>query len=67
MVHKNVRSVDGEQVGSIVAVLGDEIHVGTQGPRSQYRIPKQNVARFGGAKVRLDTPVGEIGRFAVAG
>jgi len=31
IVHKNVRAADGEPIGNVVAVLGDAIHVETQG------------------------------------
>ena len=63
-VHKNVRSREGEPVGNVVAILGDSIHVETQGSRGQYMIPKVNVARFNGAEITLDVAVNELGKFA---
>ena len=63
-VHKNVRSREGEPVGNVVAILGDSIHVETQGSRGQYMIPKENVARFNGAEITLNVAVNELARFA---
>ncbi|AIF82753.1 hypothetical protein NTE_00673 [Candidatus Nitrososphaera evergladensis SR1] len=67
IVHKNVRAADGEPVGSVVAVLGDAIHVETQGSRSQFLIPKERVQGFDGAEVRLDAPVSDLGQYARPG
>jgi hypothetical protein len=63
-VHKNVRSREGEPVGNVVAILGDSIHVETQGSRGQYMIPKENVARFNGAEITLNVAIDELARFA---
>ena len=62
-VHKNVRSKEGEPVGNVVAILGDSIHVETQGSRGQYMIPKENVAGFNGAEVTLNIAIEELGKF----
>jgi hypothetical protein len=67
IVHKNVRAADGEPVGNVVGVLGDAIHVETQGSRSQFLIPKERVRGFDGAEVRLDAPVSDLGQYARAG
>lgn len=67
IVHKNVRAADGEPIGNVVAVLGDAIHVETQGSRSQYLIPKERVEGFDGAEVRLDTPLNDLGPFVRPG
>ena len=67
IVHKNVRAADGEPIGNVVAVLGDAIHVETQGSRSQYLIPKERVEGFDGAEVRLDTPLNDLGPYVRPG
>ena len=64
VVHKNVRSREGEAVGNIVAILGDSIHVETAGSRGQYMIPKENVAQFNGAEVTLNVALNDLERFA---
>ena len=67
IVHKNVRAADGEPIGNVVAVLGDAIHVETQGSRSQYLIPKERVEGFDGAEVHLDTPLNDLGPYVRPG
>ena len=64
VVHKNVRSVDNQPVGNIVAILGDSMHVETAGSRGQYLIPKEHVARFNGAEVVLDMRLQELDKFS---
>ena len=63
IVHMSVRSQDGERVGNVVAVLANTIHVETAKTGGQYVIPKENVAGFDGAEVKLDTPLGDMGKF----
>jgi hypothetical protein len=67
VVHKNVRSADGEPVGNIVAVSDNSLHVETAGSRSQYMIPKDRVGEFNGAEVILDTPLSDLGQFVLPG
>jgi hypothetical protein len=67
VVHKNVRTMDGEPVGNVVAVLPDSIHVETQGSRSQYLIPKEEVEGFDGAEVTLKAPIADLGQYARPG
>ena len=66
IVNKGVRSQDGEPVGNVVAVLTDTIHVETARTHGQYVIPKENVAGFDGAEVKLDTSLGDMGKFVQA-
>lgn len=63
VVHKNVRTMDGKPVGNIVAVLGDAIHVESQGSRSAYLIPKKEVGAFDGSEVVLKAPIADLGAY----
>ena len=63
IIHKNVRSSDGEPVGNMVAVMGDSLKVETAGSRGQYLIPKDRVAEFDGAEVILGMPYDRLGEF----
>lgn len=67
LVHKNVRTMDGEPVGNVVAVLPDAIHVETQGSRGAYLIPKAEVDQFNGAEVLLKAPIADLGQYARPG
>ncbi|HKU49020.1 MAG TPA: hypothetical protein VJP79_03635 [Nitrososphaera sp.] len=63
-IHKNVRSKDGEPVGSIVGVSGDSVFIETIGSRGQFTIPKQNVEQFNGAEITLTLSAGELEKFS---
>lgn len=67
VVHKNVRSKEGEPIGNIVAHIGDSLHIETTGSRGQYMIPKEHVAGFDGAEVTLTLTVNELGKFVLGG
>jgi hypothetical protein len=63
VIHKNVRSMDGEPIGNVVALYPDTIHVETQGSRMAYDIPKSEVEGFDGAEVRLKAPITDLERY----
>ena len=50
IVHKNVRSRDGQDAGNVDAVMGDIVFITTQGDRREYNLPKTQVEGFNGAK-----------------
>ncbi|AIF83734.1 hypothetical protein NTE_01673 [Candidatus Nitrososphaera evergladensis SR1] len=67
IIHKNVRSMDGEPVGNVVALYPDTIHVESQGSRMAYEIPKDEVKGFDGAEVRLKAPITDLERYMKRG
>jgi hypothetical protein len=62
VVHKNVRTSDRSDVGSIIQVAGENIRI-MQGVNRQYDVPKIHVEGFDGSEVYLDIPYSEIGRY----
>lgn len=63
IVHKNVRSMDGEPIGNIVAIYPDSFHVETPGSQMAYDIPKSEVEGFDGGEVRLKAPIADLERY----
>ena len=59
IVHKNVRSKDMEDVGKVIAILGDAITI-LQGTKRAYQVPKSHVEGFNGSEVFLDLPFNDI-------
>ncbi|AFU58444.1 hypothetical protein Ngar_c15090 [Candidatus Nitrososphaera gargensis Ga9.2] len=49
IIHKNIRSSDGQPAGNVVAIEGDTILIESQGDPVHGAIPKSLVARFNGA------------------
>ena len=62
-IHKGVRTIDGEPLGNVVAVYPDSIHIETEGSKAGYEIPKEEVAAFDGAEVRLKAPIAGLTQF----
>jgi hypothetical protein len=60
IVHKNVRSKDGEGAGNVDAILGDIIVITSQGERAEYKLPKSQVEGYNGAEVSLKVTLGEL-------
>ena len=46
IVHKNVRSRDGQDAGNVDALYEDSIVIITEGARNEYNIPKSEVDGF---------------------
>jgi hypothetical protein len=63
VIHKNVRSMEGEPIGNIIALYPDSIHVESEGSRMAYDIPKSEVEGFDGAEVRLKAPITDLERY----
>jgi uncharacterized protein (TIGR02271 family) len=56
MIHKNVRTMDNQGIGKVIAVPNDEdtIIISSQSGGKQYKIPKSAVFGFNGAEVLLN-------------
>jgi hypothetical protein len=65
IVHKNVRSKDGQDAGNVDAVEADSIVIITEGARKEYKIPKSQVEGFNGAEVFLKLSIAELEKFKV--
>ena len=65
IVHKNVRSKDGQDAGNIDAVDADSIVIITRGARKEYQLRKSQVEGFNGAEVFLKSSIAELEKFKV--
>ncbi|HET7345342.1 MAG TPA: hypothetical protein VFJ05_05685 [Nitrososphaeraceae archaeon] len=65
IVHKNVRSKDGQDAGNIDAVDADSIVIITEGARKEYKLLKSQVEAFNGAEVFLKLTIAELEKFKV--
>jgi len=65
VIHKNVRSSDGYDIGNIISEAGDTITV-MLGSRREYNIPKSAVDSFDGSEVRLSRTYSEVQTYKVA-
>jgi hypothetical protein len=65
IVHKNVRSRDGQDAGNVDAVDADSIVIITEGARKEYKLPKSEVDGFNGAEVFLKSSIAELEKFKV--
>src|SRR5215210_4506487 len=56
IIHKNVRTLDNQGMGKVIAVPNDEdtIIISSQSGGEQYKIPKSFVSGFNGAEVLLN-------------
>jgi uncharacterized protein (TIGR02271 family) len=56
IIHKNVRTVDNQGMGKVIAIPNDEdtIIISSQGGGEQYKIPRSLVSGFNGAEVLLN-------------
>ena len=59
VVHKNVRSKDGEPVGNIGGVTDSSIVI-MRGPGREFIVPKVHVEAYNGAEVVLDLPYNHL-------
>ena len=64
IVHKNVRSKDMEDVGNVIAILGDAITI-LQGTKREYQVPKSHVEGFNGSEVFLDLSIKDLRSYKV--
>lgn len=65
VVHKNVRSRDGQDAGNVDAIMGDIVVITTQGDRREYNLPKAQVEGFNGAEVSLKITLDELETYRV--
>jgi uncharacterized protein (TIGR02271 family) len=56
IIHKNVRTLDNQGMGKVIAVPNDEdtIIISSQSGGEQYKIPRSSVSGFNGAEVLLN-------------
>lgn len=64
VVHKNVRTKDGEPLGYIASEDKDFILILSSGSR-EYKIPKPYVEAFDGSQVFLDLEFREVSRYKI--
>jgi hypothetical protein len=60
IVHKNVRSSDGQDVGNVDATDADSVVIITDGARNEYKVSKSQVDGYNGAEVFLKFAKGEL-------
>lgn len=65
VIHKNVRSSDGMDIGNIISESDDTFTV-MQGASREYNIPKSTVDGFDGSEVFLSIPYREVMMYKVA-
>ena len=65
VIHKNVRSSDGADIGNIISEAGDTFTI-MQGASREYNVPKSAVDGFDGSEVLLSIPYTEVMRYKVA-
>jgi uncharacterized protein (TIGR02271 family) len=67
VIHKNVRTLDNQGMGKIIAVPNDEdvIIISSQSGRDQYKIPKSLVSGFNGAEVLLNITAYKVASYQV--
>ena len=65
IVHKNVRSSDGQDAGNVDAIMGDIVVITSQGDRREYNLPKTQVEGFNGAEVTLKNTLHELEAYRV--
>jgi hypothetical protein len=65
IVHKNVRSSDGQDAGNVDAIDAESVVIITDGARKEYKISKSQVDGFNGAEVFLKLSFGELERYRV--
>jgi hypothetical protein len=65
IIHKNVRSKDGQDAGNVDAIKGDTVVVTSEGDRKEYNLPKPQVEGYDGAEVSLKITFGELEKYKV--
>lgn len=66
IIHKNVRTSDGEGYGKVIAIPDNEnAIIISLGSSEQYRLDKANVSGFNGAEVMLDVTAAEMESYRV--
>jgi len=65
IIHKNVRSKDGQDAGNVDAIEGDTVVITSEGDREEYNLPKSQVEGYNGAEVFLKITFGELNKYKV--
>ena len=65
IVHKNVRSKDGQDAGNVDATDSDSVVIITEGAREEYKIPKSQVDGYNGAEVLLKLTLSELEKYRI--
>jgi hypothetical protein len=65
VIHKNVWSRDGYDIGNIISEAGDTFTV-MQGASREYKIPKSAVEGFNGSEFQLSMTYSEVRAYKVA-
>ncbi|MFL6418466.1 MAG: hypothetical protein ACJ71P_03490 [Nitrososphaeraceae archaeon] len=66
IIHKNVRSKDGQDAGNVDAIIeGDTVVITSEGDRQEYNVPKSEIEGFNGAEVSLKITFGELRKYKV--
>ena len=64
VMHKNVRSSDRVDVGTIISDDADTVTI-YKGAGREYKVPKSSVSGFDGAEVWLSMPYGELRNYKI--
>ena len=64
VIHKNVRTKDGEPLGYIASEDQDFILILSSGSR-ECKVPKEHVEAFDGSQVFLDLEYGQLTRYRI--
>jgi hypothetical protein len=65
IIHKNVRSKDGQDAGNVDAIQGDTVVITSEGDREEYNLPKSQIEGYNGAEVFLKITFGELKKYKV--
>lgn len=65
IIHKNVRSSDGQDVGNVDATDSDSVVIITEGAREEYKILKSQVEGYNGSEVLLKLTAYELEKYKV--
>lgn len=65
IVHKNVRSREGEDAGNVDAVDANNVVITSAGDRAEYNVPKDQIEGYNGAEVFLKLSLDELQKYKV--
>lgn len=65
IVHKNVRSSDGQDAGNVDAIDGDSVVIITDGARKEFKISKSQIDGYNGAEVFLKLTIAELEKHSI--
>jgi hypothetical protein len=65
IIHKNVRSKDGQDAGNVDAIEEDAVVITSEGDRQEYNVPKSEIEGYNGAEASLKITFGELNKYEV--